>query len=135
MQNTRWQLIMLLLVAAGAVWMVMPTCAQELEATGQTTSYQANKNDGIPGPVGVNDDGTLRLGLPLQYQDTGLTIIDLNTGLEWEKKNSKDLIQNPGNLHDADNVYLWSGDGSQETIWDWLDDLNAQNFAGHNDWR
>lgn len=43
-----------------------------------------------------------------------------------------------GGLHDVNNTYLWSGDGSQETIWDWLDDVKAEGgtgYAGHNDWR
>jgi hypothetical protein len=50
----------------------------------------------------------------------------------WEKKGDN------GGLHDKDNVYLWRGNGAQETIWDWLDDVNAEGgtgFAGHNDWR
>lgn len=34
-------------------------------ATGQTTAFQADKNDGIAGPVDVDDDGTLQLGTPL----------------------------------------------------------------------
>lgn len=38
-------------------------------------------------------------------------------------------------LHCVNNIYRWSGDGSQETIWDWLDDVNAENYAGRNDWR
>jgi hypothetical protein len=50
----------------------------------------------------------------------------------WEKKSDD------GALHDFDNQYRWSGDGTQETIWDWIDDVNAEGgtgFAGHNDWR
>lgn len=27
------------------------------------------------------------------------------------------------------------GDGAITTVWDWLNRLNAANFAGHNDWR
>jgi hypothetical protein len=113
-----------------------PAFAQDLLATGQTASFPADKNDAIPGQVAVPDDGALKLGLKLGYMDTGLTVIDLNTGLEWEKKNNQDQIQNFSNLHDADNVYLWSGDGSQETIWDWLEDVNkTEKYAGHSDWR
>lgn len=104
-------------------------------ATGQTLAFPVDKNDGIAGAVDVDDDGTLQLGVPLQYVDTGLTVIDLNTGLEWEKKDSLDTNQDFSNLHDADNTYTWSGDGLQETIWDWLDDVNAEGYAGHNDWR
>lgn len=50
----------------------------------------------------------------------------------WEKKSDA------GGLHDKDNTYRWSGDGSQETIWDWLGDINAEGgsgYAGHDDWR
>ena len=114
---------------------VKPALAQELLVTGQTTPVAADKNDGVPGAVAVLDDGTLQLGLPFQYIDTGLTVIDLTTGLEWEKKDSKDKTPNFANLHDADNSYVWSGDGAQETIWDWLDAINAEQFAGFSDWR
>ena len=37
-----------------------------------------------------------------------------------------------------DHAFPWTGNGSQETIWDWLDDVNAEGgsgFAGHGDWR
>jgi len=104
-------------------------------ATGQTTPFQADKNDGIVGFVAVNDDGMLKLGIPLQYKDNGDgTVTDLNTGLMWEKK-----AAGSGCLHCVnDEFYRWyvtAVDGSQESIWDWLDDLNASNFAGHSDWR
>ena len=102
-------------------------------ATGQATPHDADKNDGVPGPVAVADDGTLTRGAALAYVDNGDgTITDLNTGLMWEKKDDA------GGLHDADATYLWSGDGTQETIWDWLDDVNAEGgtgFAGYSDWR
>ena len=89
----------------------------------------AGKNGGT-GPVAVPDDGTVRAGAPLAYTDNGDgTVTDLNTGLMWEEK-SRD-----GSLHDWGNMYVWSGDGSQVTIWDFLDQLNASNFAGHSDWR
>jgi hypothetical protein len=102
-------------------------------ATGQTTAYTADKKDGITGPVAVPDDGTVRAGAVLSYTDNGDgTITDNNTGLMWEKKGDN------GGLHDKDNGYYWSGTGTQETIWDWLDDVNAEGgtgFAGYNDWR
>ena len=114
-------------------------------ATGQATAYPADKNDGIAGAVAVPDDGTLQLGVDLNYQDNGDgTVTDLNTGLMWEKKlaadgsgggNCADSTQTNRGLRCVNNSYRWSGDGSQETIWDWLDDLNASNFAGHSDWR
>jgi hypothetical protein len=100
-------------------------------ATGQTTAYTANKNDGVAGAVAVPDDGTVRAGAPLSFTDNGNgTITDDNTGLVWEKKSDD------GNkLHDKDNIYWWSGNSAQETIWDWLEDVNAQHYAGYQDWR
>jgi len=107
--------------------------AAALPATGQTTAYQADKNDGILGAVDVPDDGWVEAGAALAYVDNGDgTITDLNTGLMWEKKSDD------SGLHDEDVVLLWSGNGNQETIWDWLDDVNAQGgtgFAGYSDWR
>jgi hypothetical protein len=102
-------------------------------ASGQTNSYAADKNDGIAGPVAVPDDGAVEAGGTLAYSENGDgTITDLNTGLMWEKKGDS------GGLHDKDNLYVWSGNGLEETIWDWLDDVNSEGgtgFAGHNDWR
>ncbi len=92
------------------------TGSEYVKATGQTTSYHAG------------DDGDLQLGAPRRYSDTGLTIIDLVTGLEWEKKCSYCL-----GSHDVSNGYNWSG------IWTWIAAINAENsgagYAGHNDWR
>lgn len=39
-----------------------PAWAGSVVATGQTTPYQADQNDGIAGPVDVPDDGTLQRG-------------------------------------------------------------------------
>jgi hypothetical protein len=109
---------------------VVPTSATL--ATGQTQSFAANTSDAgtfVPVP----DDGAMQLGVPLQYVDNGDgTVTDLNTGLMWEKKDDS------GGLHDKDNTYTWSGDGTEETIWDWIEDVNAEGgtgFAGYNDWR
>jgi hypothetical protein len=103
--------------------------SQAFPATGQTTAYTADRNDGVAGAVAVSDDGTLKHGATLGHVDNGDgTITDMDTGLMWEKK-SQD-----GGPHDKENVYCWSGNGSQETVWDWVDDLNASAFAGYNDW-
>ena len=114
---------------------VTPAHAGSLLATGQTTPYQANKNDGIGVPVDVPDDGTLQRGVTLRYQLRGDgTVEDRRTGLIWEVKCSAC----GGGLHDVANTYRWSGDGTEETIWDWLDDINAEGgagYAGHNNWR
>jgi hypothetical protein len=61
------------------------------------------------------------------------SVTDVATGLIWEKK-----CDCPGSLHHYETVYRWSADGREETIWDWLDGVNAeggQGFAGHGDWR
>ncbi len=104
-------------------------------ASGQTTAYQADKNDGIAGEVAVPDDGTVQAGAPLSYTDNGDgTITDNNTGLMWEKK-----VAGGGCLHCVNLTPRWSvPGGSMVTIWDWLDDVNAEGgtgFAGYNDWR
>ncbi len=105
--------------------------ACEIPATGQVTSYPALRPR--VGSVAVLDDGAVRAGLPARYLDNGDgTITDLNTGLMWEAKDDS------GSLHDLENTYVWSGDGTQETIWDWLDAVNAEGgagFAGRTDWR
>ncbi len=111
-----------------------PPCPpSQFPASGQRTAYLADKNDGIVGAVAVADDGIVEAGATLSYTDNGDgTITDNNTGLMWEKKDDS------GGLHDKDNTYYWSGNGIQETIWDWLDDVNAEGgtgYAGHNDWR
>lgn len=107
--------------------------AGKFPASGQTSAYQADINDGVSGnPVDVPDDGTLGAGATLRYRDNkDGTITDLNTKLTWEKKSDD------GSLHDKDNVYIWSG-GNDDTIWDWLEHINTEagtGFAGHNDWR
>jgi hypothetical protein len=81
----------------------------------------------------VPDDGTVQAGAGLSYTDNGDgTITDNNTGLMWEKKSDD------GGLHDKDNFYWWSaGTVLQPTIWEWLEDINAEGgsgFAGHQDW-
>jgi len=118
----------------GALVCVMSARAGSLPATGQTTAYPADKHDGIVGPVAVPDDGTLQRGASLRYTvlKNG-TVKEQNTRLIWEVK-----CFGCGGLHDVNNSYRWSGDGSQETIWDWLDAINAEGgpgYAGHHDWR
>src|SRR6185295_19893002 len=72
-------------------------------------------------------------GTPYTYVNNGDgTVTDLISGLMWEKK-----CRDAG-LHDVDLQYRWTGDGTQDTIWDWLDDVNTEGgtgFAGHADWR
>ncbi len=118
----------------GALVFVMPARAGSLPATGQTTAYPADKHDGIVGAVAVPDDGTLQRGASLRYTvlKNG-TVKDQNTGLIWEMK-----CWGCGGLHDVTIGPPWSGDGSMDTIWDWLAQVNAEGgtgYAKHKDWR
>lgn len=90
-----------------------PPCAQ-FPATGQTTVHRAG------------DDGDIQAGATLSYTDTGIgTIIDNNTGLEWEKKSDD------GSIHDKDTTYTWENAFAVHVA-----GLNtAPCFAGSCDWR
>lgn len=79
-----------------------------------------------------------------RYDDSGATIIDLATGLEWEKKSSIDNVQNLSDPHDGDNSYTWTSgeegyppNGSAFTSF--LNKLNGSDgsacYGGHCDWR
>ena len=109
-----------------------PTCP----ATGQVECWGG---DGGPIPcAGTGHDGEIQAGAALSYVDNGDgTITDLNTGLMWEKKDD-----NSAGIHDKDKTLQWSptdpNNRTLDTIWDWLDDLNAEGgtgFAGYSDWR
>lgn len=78
-----------------------------------------------------------------RFEDTGQTIIDHGTGLEWEKKvpgtsPAVDWRAVGTCLHCVDDVYPWL-----LAMGDWLSRLNGfspaigfvQPFAGHADWR
>ena len=87
--------------------------ASAFPASGQTTSFR------------TGDDGDLEAGADLSYTDTGNgTIIDNNTGLEWEKKSDDDTI------NDKDNTYTWENAFAVH-----IAGLNTDSFSGHNDWR
>ena len=66
-----------------------------------------------------------------RFIDLGLTVFDTRTNLEWEKKTTAlGSGQNFSDLHDVDNFYLWAdANGS------WIAGVNAEDFAGHSDWR
>jgi hypothetical protein len=69
-----------------------------------------------------------------RFLDLGKTVVDMGTGLEWEKKTTTvGSGINITDLHDVDNTYDWfSATGS------WIAALNVEGkagFAGHNDWR
>ena len=97
-----------------------PATGQITPATGTMTQTGAT----------VRDDGFVRAGGALSYQDNGDgTITDLNTGLMWEKKSLLD-----GSDHDVGLEFPWSSP-TLATVWDWVDALNATAFAGYTDWR
>src|SRR5207253_4986670 len=101
-------------------------------ATGQTTPAAGTMTQ--TGAT-VRDDGVVKAGGALSYQDNGDgTITDLNTGLMWEKK-IRDIVTGKG-LHDVTLTFPW--DSAAPTIWDWLEEVNTEGgtgLAGHNDWR
>jgi hypothetical protein len=84
-----------------------------------------------------------------RFDGSGPTVIDLQTGLEWEKKDADDGTQNYANPHDADNDYTWCVgastsctadnsplDGTIAT--DFLARLNGSSgacYQNHCDWR
>ncbi len=94
-----------------------------LPATGQTTCWDSSGN--AISCAGTGEDGELRKGAPLAYADHGDgTVMDLNTGLVWEK------LSDDGTVHDKDSLYTWANAFAGHVA-----TLNATSFAGHNDWR
>lgn len=72
-----------------------------------------------------------------RFEDVGLTIIDHQTGLEWEKKDGAGGGADNANPHDVDNVYTWSSTGQDPdgtAFTDFLSNLNSTGFAGQHDW-
>lgn len=91
--------------------------------TGQTTCSNTVGTE-IP-CVGTHQDGEMQRGIIRSFTDNGDgTITDNVTGLMWEK------LSNDGSSHDVDDVFDWQSALSKKT-----NALNAQMFAGHNDWR
>ncbi len=43
-----------------------------------------------------------------RFDTSGPTILDNETGLEWEKKDAGNGVQNLTNPHDSDNLYTWA---------------------------
>jgi hypothetical protein len=85
-----------------------------------------------------------------RFEDNVSTVLDHETGLEWEKKDGADGSANLANAHDVDNSYTWAvGSGStvqNGTIFtDFLVKLNGTVnaatfategcYAAHCDWR
>ena len=82
-----------------------------------------------------------------RFDASGATIIDHQTGLEWEKKDSAGGGSNLANAHDVDNQYQWSSTGTAPdggAFTDFLAKLNGGTstgvsttgcYEGHCDWR
>jgi hypothetical protein len=109
----------------------LAACAAEADGqvpkTGQTTCYDT---DGSVIPcAGTAHDGETQHGIARSYTDNGDgTVTDNNTGLMWEKLDDSNLGGVAG-IHDRENLYTWANAFVK------ANDLNAINFAGHNDWR
>ena len=75
-----------------------------------------------------------------RFFDLGLTIYDVRTGLQWEKK-----VPGAGCLHCVDDVYTFctaTGNGGAGSVpgcaantESWIGQVNASALAGHSDWR
>lgn len=131
-----------------------PLVFERLSASGQTACWLAGSALTQPAEAsctGTSQDAENASGAALAFVDNGDgTITDRNTGLTWEKK------ADDGGLHDKDDTYPWastcSGDGATwctrdadcaiaggtcagTTAFEFVDQLNASAFAGHDDWR
>lgn len=91
-------------------------------ATGQTLCYSAA--GAVVACAGTGQDGAIRAGADLAYQDNGNgTVTDINSGLTWEKQSDS------GGLTDRDQLYTWAN------VQTHIAALNAATYGGHNDWR
>jgi hypothetical protein len=77
-----------------------------------------------------------------RFDTSGPTILDNQTGLEWDKKDGADGNENPANPHDVDNGYAWTANSPAAdgpAFSDYLSKLNGVSdgicYAGHCDWR
>lgn len=94
--------------------------AQRLR-TGQTDCWS---QDGVQlACPGLGQDGDVRAGVPPFHFDLGEAILDVRTGLTWEK------LTNDGFVHDVDNEYVLA-EAYQKIAF-----LNLIRFARHDDWR
>ena len=99
-------------------WDTSPSCGSStFPATGQITPATGTLTH--TGAI-VRDDGVLKAGGALRYQDNGDgTVTDLNTMLMWEKKSMD------GSLHDVSKTFVWSSPAT-DTVWDWIDAHGAK---------
>jgi hypothetical protein len=154
--------------AAPTAGSVLNCQVKKLKAQGKLQAcLKKNKANVLKGGTDVSaacrmkfSDALTLAGGVCRFLDNGDgTVTDLNTGLQWEKKDNSDGMVNYADPHDADNGYTWcSGtfpncttsanlpDGTAYT--DFLATLNngastdggamtaiTGCFAGHCDWR
>ena len=124
--------------------LILPIFAQAFDRwpdTGQTKCYNNTVEIPCPSAGGAfyGQDASYNIN-PQSY--TGLAPIKDNvTGLVWETKTDD------GSIHDKDNTYTWydsnpltnGGDAGTPGIGtdteDFINDLNAAIYGGHDDWR
>lgn len=118
----------------------------------------------VTAPTATGAQRSMPGAAPAYADNRDGTISALHNGLMWEKKVRLDGIVDAAASHDADNCHPWFGrctDSESEcrvdadcgpgvrcaaedcqtpapdgmTIFQWVARLNAQRFAGHDDWR
>lgn len=92
--------------------------------TGQTECDQGNAELGPCPGTPAGQDGVFQKGVARKYRDNGDgTVSDLQTGLMWEK------LSTDGSVHEKTALYTWKEAFAKVAA------LNADKFAGHEDWR
>ena len=111
--------------SGGFVWPVRSEKSVLLTVfkTGQTTCYDERGN--TIGCAGTGQDGELQVGValpPIRFSiNADETVTDNLTGLVWTK--------------DANLMNTVNGGFNWQQSFDYVKELNTQNFLGHNDWR
>ncbi|MCD4743048.1 MAG: DUF1566 domain-containing protein [Desulfobacteraceae bacterium] len=125
--------------------LILPVFAQAFDMlpdTGQTKCYNNTAEIPCPseGAAFYGQDASYNIN-PQSYTALGAPIKDNVTGLVWETKTDD------GSIHDKDNTYTWydsnpltnGGNAGTPGIGtdteDFINNLNAANYGGHNDWR
>jgi hypothetical protein len=138
------------IVAAGFLAILTATAVLGLSPTSDTRDDKVGRSDTLSSIGNTESTPTFPRGkaaqiedrsagqraadLPVRFRDNGDgTISDIETGLMWEKK-----CRECGGIHDVRRRLRWSGFHQEATVWDWLEDVNAEGgtgFAGYQDWR
>lgn len=86
---------------------------------------------GPPGPAGPQGEPGAGSCTPIYTDNGDGTVTDNCTSLVWEKKQNLDGVENYGDPHDADNLYVWAG-----AVSDVVGRFNTPPcFADWCDWR